>query len=106
MVKLYHLISLLPFVSKVIEKVIRNQTETFWNNNKILYNYESGFRKLFSTNSCLTLLTDKISKGFESSKYTGLISIDLKKIFDTIHHEILHGKSNFMVWIVFIGKKL
>ena len=28
-VKNYHLISLLPFVSKVIEKVIRNQTETF-----------------------------------------------------------------------------
>ena len=96
-VKNYHLISLLPFVSKVIEKVIRNQTETFLSNNKVLYNYESGFRKLFSTNSCLTLLTDKISKGFESSKYTGLISIDLQKNFDTIDHEILHGKSNFMV---------
>ena len=43
-------------------------------------------------NSCLTLLTDKISKGFESGKYTGLILIDLQKAFDTIVHEILLEK--------------
>ena len=66
-------ISLLLLVSKVIEKVIQNQTEIFLSKNKILYKYHSGFRKSFSTNSCLTLLTDKINKGFESGKYTGLI---------------------------------
>ena len=42
-------------------------------------------------NSCLTL-TDKINKGFESGKYTGLILIDLQKAFDTIDHEILLKK--------------
>ena len=71
--KNYRPVSLLPLVSKVIEKVIHNQTEIFLNKNKILYKYQSGFRKSFSTNSCLTLLTDKINKGFESWKYMGLI---------------------------------
>ena len=69
----YRPISLLLLVSKVIEKVIQNQTEIFLSNNKILHKYHSGFRKSFSTNSCLTLLTDKINKGFECGKYTGLI---------------------------------
>ena len=54
-----------------------------------MYKYQSRFRKSFSTNSCLTSLTDKINKGFESGKYRGLILIDLQKAFDTIDHEIL-----------------
>ena len=62
--KNYHPVILSPFVSKVIEKVIHNQTEIFLSKIKILYKYQSGFRKSFSTNSCLTLLTDKINKGF------------------------------------------
>ena len=90
--KNYRPVSLLPLVSKVIEKVIHNQTEIFLNKNKILYKYQSGFRKSFSTNSCLTLSTDKINKGFQSRKYTGLILIDLQKAFDTIDHEILLKK--------------
>ena len=50
--KNYHPVSLLPLVSKVIEKIIHNQTNIFLNKNKILYKYQSGFRKLFSKNSC------------------------------------------------------
>ena len=75
-----------------MEKVIHNQTEIFLNKNKMLCKYQSGFRKTFSTTFCLTLLTDKINKGFESEKYTGLILIDLQKAFDTIDHEIFLKK--------------
>ena len=71
----------MPLVSKVIEKIVHNETKNLLSRNKILYKYQSGFRKSFSTNSCLTLLTDKINKGFESGKYTGLILIDLQKSF-------------------------
>ena len=71
----------MPLVSNAIEKVIHNETEIF-----------SVFPKSFSTNSCITLLTDKINKGFESGKYIGLISIDLQEAFDTIDHEILLKK--------------
>ena len=96
----------MPLVLKVKEKVVHNQTEIFLNKNKILYKYQSGFRKSFSVNSCFALLTDEINKGFESGKYTGLILIDVQKAFDTMDHEILlkkmgsiefSKKSNFMV---------
>ena len=61
----YRPISLLPRISKIIEKVVHNQTNEFLSANKISYNYQSGFRTNHSTNLCLSFLTDKILKGFD-----------------------------------------
>ena len=49
----YRPISLLPLISKVIEKVIHDQTSAFLNSRHLLYNYQSGFRKNHSTDFCL-----------------------------------------------------
>ena len=94
--KNYRPISLLPLVSKIIEKVIHNQTESFLEKHKIIYKYQSGFRKNHSTNSCLSYLSNKIQKGFEEGNLTGMILIDLQKAFDTIDHEILVYKMNYL----------
>ena len=56
----YRLILLLPLISKAIEKVVQEQANTFLSGNKILYNYQPGFRANQSTNLCLSFLTDKI----------------------------------------------
>ena len=85
-------ISLLPLISKVIEKVIHDQTSAFLNSRNLLYNYQSGFRKNHSTDFCLSFLNDKILKGFDQGLITGMILIDLQKAFDTIDHEILLQK--------------
>ena len=45
----YRPISLLPLLSKVFEKVVLDQTEELLSLNKILYDYQSGFRKNHST---------------------------------------------------------
>ena len=45
----YRPISLLPLISKVIEKVIHDQTSTFLNSKQLLYTYQSGFRQKHST---------------------------------------------------------
>ena len=49
----YQPISLLPLISKIIEKVIHDQTQAFLDESKILYTFQSGFRKTFSTGLCL-----------------------------------------------------
>ena len=85
-------ISLLPLISKIIEKVDHYQTNKFLSDNKILYNYQSGFRTNHLANLCLSFLTDKILKGFDEGLLTGMILIDLQKAFDTINHEILLKK--------------
>ena len=60
--KNYRPISLLPLVSKMIKKVIHDQTQSFLDKNNIVYRYQSGFRKFFPTNSCLSHLNNKIAK--------------------------------------------
>ena len=84
--------SMLPSISKIIERVIHDQINAFLSNEDILYNYQLGFRDNHSTNLCLSFLTDKILKRFEESLLTGMILIDLRKAFDTIDHEILLQK--------------
>ena len=69
-----------------------NKQVVFLSNNEILYNYQSGFRKNLSTYSCLTYLHDKIWKGSDKNLMTGMIPIDLQKVFDTIDHDVLLKK--------------
>ena len=85
----YRPISLLPLLSKVFERVVLNQTEEFLSLNKVLCDYQSGFRKNHSTDTCLSFLNDKILKDFDDGLLTGMILIDLQKAFDTINHDIL-----------------
>ena len=41
----YHLISLLSLLSKIIEKIVHDQTEEFLSKIKLLYQFQAGFRK-------------------------------------------------------------
>ena len=84
--------SLLPPISKVIEKVIHNQTSTFLNSKNLLYTYQSGFQKKHSTDFCLSYLNDKILKGFDKGLMNDIILIDLQEAFVTIDHDILLQK--------------
>ena len=94
--KNYRPISLLPVISKILEKVIHDQTMEFVNKKNILYKFQSGFRKFHSTDSCLSYLLDKEAKGSDSGLLTGMILIDLQKAFDTIDHKILIEKMKCM----------
>ena len=74
--KNYRPISLLPLMSKVLERIVYEQTMEFLDKH-FLYKFQSGFRKNHSIDFCLSFLTDKISKGFDSGLLTGVILIDL-----------------------------
>ena len=63
--KNYRPISLLPLISKIIEKIIHDQTQNFLDKNNVIYRYQSGFRKFYSTDSCLSYRNNKTATGFE-----------------------------------------
>ena len=73
----------------MIERIVHHQTNKFLSENNILCNSQPAFRPNYSTNLCLAYLTDKILKGFNEGLLTGMILIDLQKVFDTINHEVL-----------------
>ena len=85
----YRPISILPYISKILEKVIHVRVMDHITQNNIISKNQFGFRKGFSTYMPLLLLQDKVIQGFESNKMNCGIYIDLKKAFDTVDHNIL-----------------
>ena len=81
--------SILNIVSKVLERVNYDQFEGFLLQNKLLFEYQSGFRRGFSTDTCLTHLSDYIRFQMDKSSLTGMVLLDLQKAFDTVDHRIL-----------------
>ena len=85
----YRPISLLPCISKVLEKIIQNQLTKFLDINKVLIKEQSGFRAKHSTTTALMRVTDDWLKAMDNGQYTGAVFIDLQKAFDMVNHELL-----------------
>ena len=89
---MYRPISILSSISKVMEKVIHDQVFSYLKSNGLMYEFQSGFRQSFSTNTCLIHLTDYIKFQSDKGNYTGMVLLDLQKAFDTVDHCILINK--------------
>ena len=88
----YRPISLLPSISKILEKCVFNQVYLFLEENNILNKNQYGFRKGMSTElataDCVNYISEEIDKG----NHVVAAFIDLTKAFDTVVHEILLKK--------------
>ena len=91
----YRPISLLPCLSKVIERVVYNQLYSFFESNKLFFFSQHGFRKLHSTESAVLQFIDRILNHLDNNRLPLAIFIDLSKAFDTIDHDILLHKLAF-----------
>ena len=92
----YRPVSILSVVSKILEKAVYVQLESYLVENNIIYEYQSGFRSSFSTETCLIHLLDHIKMKNAKGLYTGMILLDFQKAFDTVDHKILCNKLKFM----------
>ena len=92
----YRPVSVLSVVSKILERAVYTQLEDYLVKKKLLFDFQSGFRSNFSTDSCLTYLTDYIKTQTSKGLYTGMLMLDLQKTFDTVDHDILCKKLKAM----------
>ena len=88
----YRPISVLPIVSKIIEKIVHKQLMNFLDENKLLSTRQFGFRPKMSTELAATLLLDDIRKNVDKGQLVGAVFVDLSKAFDTISHSNLLTK--------------
>ena len=73
----YRPISVLPFFSKIFEKIILNHFENFIESNNILYDNQFGFRKNHSTTHAIIALVEKVSKALDTGKIVVGVYLDL-----------------------------
>lgn len=88
----YRPITILPFFSKLIEKLISDRLMAYFAKFNLLTNCQFGFRPNLSTEVALIEFTDKIKQLIDKGQWAGAVFIDFTKAFDTINHKILFSK--------------
>lgn len=88
----YRPISVLPVLSKLLEKSVHSQLLHFLETNKLLNDSQFGYREKRSTQLATTLFVDDIREAAEKGKMVGAVFLDLSKAFDTISHDVILKK--------------
>ena len=88
----YRPISVLPVLSKVIERAVYIQLYDYLCKSHLLTDNQFGFRGGSSTEHAVTFLTDSIRMNIDKGYLTGAVFIDLRKAFDTVDHARLLSK--------------
>ena len=91
----YRPISLLPTMSKIIERVMHSQLYAFLNENNLITEQQYGFRSNHSTELATLKLTDTIMYELDNSHIPCAIFLDLSKAFDTLNYKILLRKLKY-----------
>ncbi len=95
----YRPISNLPFLSKILEKVVSSQWYSFLEKNYICEDFQSGCRPSHSTETALVRVTNDLLLSSDQGFISLLVLLDLSAAFDTIDHNILLNRLENVVGI-------
>ena len=88
----YRPVSCLPHISKILEKVIYYQLNTFITRHELINPKQFAFRKSYSTTSALIKFVSDIIISANEKLLTSAVCYDLAKCFDSIDRSILLKK--------------
>ena len=88
----YRPISVLPVLSKLMEKAVHVQLYNYLHDNKLLSSKQFGFKSKLSTSIAVGQFTDTILNNLDNGLLTGIVFLDLTKAFDTVDRSILLDK--------------
>ena len=89
-------ISLLPSLSKIIEKLANIQIVAYLIEHSFLDPYQSAYMKNHSTQTALLKLCEDIYDVIDDSEITLLVLLDFSKAFDTVNHKLLLAKLDIL----------
>ncbi|KAK3528007.1 hypothetical protein QTP86_013117 [Hemibagrus guttatus] len=85
----YRPVSLLSFLSKILERVVYNQLSDYLMQNNLHDPNQSGFKAAHSTETDLLAVTEKLHAARSAKLSSVLILLDLSAAFDTVNHKTL-----------------
>ena len=88
----YRPISTLPLISKVLEKCMVSRLTGFVEKFNLLSRYQFGFQRCRSTTDAVLNFVERVYDELNAKRHILGVSIDLKKAFDTVNHDILLRK--------------
>ena len=88
----YRPISILPVLSKCLEKHIHVHFYNFLNVHNLISDSQSGFRANHSCQTALTNITNTWYDAIDKGLLTGVLFLDFRKAFDLVNHQILLSK--------------
>ena len=88
----YRPISILPVISKILERHIAFHLRQFLEANLLLHESQSGFRADHSCETALLHIVDKWISSINNHESVASIFLDLSKAFDLVNHSILLQK--------------
>ena len=88
----YRPISVLPLLSKLIEKHVAENLKSYLNKYDLLYERQSGFRANHSCETALTAIVDDWLTAIDNNEIVGTVLLDLSKAFDLVSHSLLLEK--------------
>ena len=87
--KNYRPISNLPFLSKVLERIVLAQLLTHLGTFGLLEEFQSAYKKFHSTETALIKIVSDLLSRSDSGQVSILAMLDLSAAFDTLDHDIL-----------------
>ena len=88
----YRPISILPILSKVLEKHVHDSLSEFLQEFSLLHKTQLGFRTQHSCETALINMIDSWLNAMDKGKIIGVVLVDFKKAFDLVDHRILLNK--------------
>ena len=88
----YRPISVLPVLSKLLEKHVHDSLMSFLILHNVLHSTQPSFRPNHSCETALLQMINKFHEAINNGQITGIVMVDFRKAFDLVDHTLLLKK--------------